>query len=197
MANNFQVLREMPIKKAASILPDPQPQNVDEIDGNLIQLLLRRFDIAQQISIHKRKAKLPVLDASRESEILSRIAGIPNKAISTKLKYGVFLTIFDVSREIQRADRDPLNKPALGQKSHRELIAKLRIEINEIDNQLVRLLDERMKIAQTCGLKRMERGKRIYLQSHLKSVRKRIDQLDQDSDTKQWIWKVYSSILEQ
>ena len=197
MANNFQVLREMPIKKAASILPDPQPQNVDEIDGNLIQLLLRRFDIAQQISIHKRKAKLPVLDASRESEILSRIAGIPNKAISTKLKYGVFLTIFDVSREIQQADRDVLNKPALGQKSHRELIAKLRIEINEIDNQLVRLLDERMKIAQTCGLKRMERGKRIYLQSHLKSVRKRIDQLDQDSDTKQWIWKVYSSILEQ
>lgn len=197
MANNFQVLREMPVKKAASTLRNPRPQNVDEIDGNLIHLLLNRFEIAQQISIHKRKARLPVLDSSRESEILSRIAGIPNKAISTKLKYGVFLTIFDVSREIQHADRDAPDQPAAGRKSHRMLIAKLRIEINEIDTTLVRLLDERMKIAQTRGLTRMERGKRTYVQSHLKSVRKRIDQLDQDSDTKQWIWKVFSSILEQ
>ena len=48
-------------------------EKIDEVDGQLVQLIEQRMDIAGQIVDYKKENHLPVLDAAREREKLARV----------------------------------------------------------------------------------------------------------------------------
>ena len=48
-------------------------EKIDEVDGQLVQLIEQRMDIAGQIADYKKENHLPVLDAAREREKLARV----------------------------------------------------------------------------------------------------------------------------
>ena len=47
---------------------------IDQIDAELVELFVRRMEIAAEIGSYKKERGLPVLDAEREREKLLRIA---------------------------------------------------------------------------------------------------------------------------
>ena len=49
-------------------------QQIDEIDEELLQLFVRRMEIAAGIAAYKKENELPVLDRRREREKLQAIA---------------------------------------------------------------------------------------------------------------------------
>lgn len=46
---------------------------IDFIDDQIIDLLTQRFDLVQDVKAYKKKHQIPVLDASREQLILSKL----------------------------------------------------------------------------------------------------------------------------
>jgi len=46
---------------------------IDKIDGEIINLLVRRKKIARNIGEIKKKGKIPILDPSREERLLKRV----------------------------------------------------------------------------------------------------------------------------
>lgn len=48
-------------------------KQIDLLDENLLQLLKKRFSLTHQVGKLKKQRKLPIEDAKREEEILSRL----------------------------------------------------------------------------------------------------------------------------
>lgn len=74
-------------------------KEIDDIDGQLIPLLLKRMSISQQVAEYKVKNKIPVLNEQREQEILNNVAlkcGDMGEMIKT-----VFSATMDASRALQ------------------------------------------------------------------------------------------------
>lgn len=75
-------------------------ERIDEIDSELVRLFTERMDIAQGIAEYKLANGLPVLDASRERQKLSKIASISEENV--KPYTGVlFSQIMELSRAYQ------------------------------------------------------------------------------------------------
>lgn len=89
---------------------------LNEIDAELSELFARRMKISGQVAEYKRQNHMPVLDRSREREIIARVtAGQPEEiAAYTRLLYH---NIFDLSRSYQNVKLAP-------QSSLREIIAR-------------------------------------------------------------------------
>ena len=73
---------------------------IDKIDDVILDLFLKRLDIAEDIAKYKTANSLPVLNAARETEILDRILQSTdgNKAEYTAK---LFSSIFEISKEYQ------------------------------------------------------------------------------------------------
>lgn len=75
-------------------------EEIDRVDEELLRLLNRRARIAVEIGELKRRAGLPVFDASREREVLSR-----PRAAEGPLGRGAVARIFRrIVRESRRAE---------------------------------------------------------------------------------------------
>ena len=75
---------------------------IDAVDRQIIDLVLRRMDIAANIAAYKREKGLPVLDAGREQAKLDAVAAQSGEAMGEYMKT-VFQTLMAVSREHQQA----------------------------------------------------------------------------------------------
>ena len=76
-------------------------REIDRIDGELVQLLVRRLDTVAAVAAAKRTSGKPVNDPKREREILSRIgAEVPPEYESAA--HLIFSTLFAVSKRRQR-----------------------------------------------------------------------------------------------
>lgn len=74
-------------------------KEIDKIDNQLIPLLLKRMDIAQQVAQYKVERGIPVLNEEREQQILDNVAekcGEYGETIKT-----VFSATMDASRALQ------------------------------------------------------------------------------------------------
>lgn len=74
-------------------------KQIDEIDGQLIDLLLKRMELSKGVAQYKIERGIPVLNTQREQEILDNVAqrcGEQGEAIKT-----IFSTTMEASRALQ------------------------------------------------------------------------------------------------
>lgn len=48
-------------------------KNIDEVDGEILPLLIKRMNLSEQVAEYKKKNNIPVLNVKREQEILEKI----------------------------------------------------------------------------------------------------------------------------
>ena len=68
---------------------------IDTIDSQLVKLLRERLEIAASIAAYKKERDLPVLDRSRERELLSRVAAQAGKEYEAEARI-FFNTLVDI-----------------------------------------------------------------------------------------------------
>lgn len=85
---------------------------LNEIDNQLSELFARRMNISGQVAEYKREHNMPVLDRSREREIIARVTEGKPEEIAGYIRL-LYNNIFDLSRSYQNvklAPRSPLNE---------------------------------------------------------------------------------------
>ncbi len=75
-------------------------QKIDALDEQLLPLLLQRMQLSREVAETKKMAGIPVLDATRESEILDRIGRKAGSEWGDASKM-MYSTLMDVSRALQ------------------------------------------------------------------------------------------------
>jgi chorismate mutase/prephenate dehydratase len=73
---------------------------IDAIDDELVSLFARRMDLALEVAKYKRQNGTPVLNKSREREIISRVTEQVPESLQGYTKV-LFSTLFDLSRSYQ------------------------------------------------------------------------------------------------
>ncbi len=68
---------------------------IDSIDNQIIDLLLKRYDLSKEIGMYKKENNIQVLDLKREHEILDKA-----RHVSEEIYY-VFLKIIEESKKLQ------------------------------------------------------------------------------------------------
>ena len=72
-------------------------QDIDKIDSQLVELFKKRMDLALDVAKTKKEANLPVVNTSREKEILHRVSEEIGEPLDGYARI-LFNTLFDLSR---------------------------------------------------------------------------------------------------
>ena len=75
---------------------------IDEIDDKLLDLINQRLKHAKEIGKIKKQKREPIIDGSRESEILNRLASLNKGPIRNAALLHIFNDIIAESRQIQK-----------------------------------------------------------------------------------------------
>ena len=78
---------------------------IDELENMIIELLNKRAAYAVEIGKSKKQEGLPVFDASREQEILNRVAEktrAQNGPLSPESMQRIFQTIMTETRQVEK-----------------------------------------------------------------------------------------------
>ena len=77
-------------------------QQIDEIDGELLSLFVRRMEVSEQIAAYKKAHDLPVRDRAREEE---KLGAIRDRLPAELRAYGssLFSLLMELSRARQEA----------------------------------------------------------------------------------------------
>lgn len=75
-------------------------EEITAIDKALLTLLEKRLEIVGLIAYYKKEQGLPILDAKRETELLSYLAACGKKSTAEDMK-GVFASILQMSKHLQ------------------------------------------------------------------------------------------------
>ena len=75
-------------------------QEIDQIDDKIRELFEKRMEIASNIAQYKKDNGLPVLNRTREREIINRVTTAGNTQLAGYTKI-LFTTLFDLSRSFQ------------------------------------------------------------------------------------------------
>lgn len=73
---------------------------IDKIDTELIDLFVKRMDISKQVAEKKRDSGTPILNATREKEVLTKASDQAGEVLDGYARI-LYNTIFDVSRSYQ------------------------------------------------------------------------------------------------
>lgn len=76
-------------------------ERIDAIDGQLLDLLNRRAEVALELGRHKRESGLELRDARREAEILSRARKLNGGPLDPAAVERLFRAILAESRRAQ------------------------------------------------------------------------------------------------
>lgn len=76
-------------------------KDIDELEDQIIALLNKRASYAVQIGKIKQKQGIPVLDATREKEILERVASKTKGPLSSNSIQTIFKTIMEETRKVE------------------------------------------------------------------------------------------------
>lgn len=83
-------------------------KKIDQIDKKIINLLALRYDVVKKIGIYKKLHKLPILDATRWTKILSSLEEIGKKKwLSKKFITDLRKRIHKESLQLQRITKKP------------------------------------------------------------------------------------------
>lgn len=80
---------------------DVYRQQIDEIDHQLVELLVKRFDVVLNVGSLKKQYSQPVLDASREAKVLDKIVTIANKSEYNEALKSVYQQIMDQAKLLE------------------------------------------------------------------------------------------------
>jgi chorismate mutase/prephenate dehydratase len=80
-------------------------KTIDEIDGQMTELLIKRMEVSTQIARYKREHNLPVYDPQRERQKLAEIAKQAGSQLAPATD-ALFTLIFDLSRSCQHRIMD-------------------------------------------------------------------------------------------
>ena len=76
--------------------------NIDKVDDQIFDLILKRFDYVEKIGNIKKKMNMPVDDKAREKIIIERLS----EKLSTKINYKevkkIIGPIISISKDLQR-----------------------------------------------------------------------------------------------
>ena len=75
---------------------------IDKIDNQIFELFTKRFNLSKLIGNSKVAKKAPVLDKSRESDILSRLTNDFKDKLEPEHIKILIEAIFSVSRDLQK-----------------------------------------------------------------------------------------------
>ncbi len=75
-------------------------REIDEIDDDIVQLVVRRLDLMADVAAAKRATGTPVRDDTREHEILEHVSAVAGEAYAHDVRM-LFTTLFGISRERQ------------------------------------------------------------------------------------------------
>lgn len=84
---------------------DAYRAEIDHLDTELVQAFRRRMEVAGEIAAYKRENSLPVLDASRERAVLSKVSQLAGDAYAPYIRT-LYATLFDVSRAYQHTQME-------------------------------------------------------------------------------------------
>ena len=82
---------------------------IDECDGQIIELLARRFELVREIGIYKANHDLPVVDETRETELL-RDRKRQSSVVRNYSVENIFKLIIGDSRRIQTDVKEELGQ---------------------------------------------------------------------------------------
>ncbi len=76
-------------------------KNVDEIDEELVELLIRRMAVSKKIGVIKAKAGLPIADAAREISVIQKLKNATTDEHDLAALVNIYRTILEGSRAVQ------------------------------------------------------------------------------------------------
>lgn len=74
---------------------------IDDIDKQIMELLVKRFLVVEEIGIIKKSNKLMITDTKRENIIKEKINNYPTNQLHTKALKQIYETIIEVSKDLQ------------------------------------------------------------------------------------------------
>ena len=77
-------------------------EQIDEIDGQLVALLLRRAKTAKRIGTMKRRQASPVQDKKREKQVLARVRRLCNGRAEERGIAAIYRRIIGMCTRVQR-----------------------------------------------------------------------------------------------
>jgi len=77
-----------------------------------------------------------------------------------------------------------------------KMIDELRKNIDEIDNEIIKLLDKRFDVANAIGEEKKKISKQVLDQSREQAILDKVDKLSSDEHSK-YIQEIYKKIMEQ
>ena len=77
-------------------------QEIDAIDGELVQLFLRRMEVTGKVGEWKQKNGVPVLDAARERRVIAAKTALTDDPVRRADLAEFYETIMAISRRQQR-----------------------------------------------------------------------------------------------
>ncbi|MBP3685706.1 MAG: chorismate mutase, partial [Clostridia bacterium] len=75
---------------------------INEIDDRLVELFVRRMQIAQDVATYKKEHNLPVTDRTREREVIYRLTEKVDPAFSSYTR-SLYQKLFELSKTYQSA----------------------------------------------------------------------------------------------
>lgn len=87
-------------------------EKIDAVDDELVKLFARRMVAAGEIAEFKKANGLPILEVTREREILGRISSLAGEEFENHARV-LFSTLFDLSRSYQSSRTDPESETAV------------------------------------------------------------------------------------
>lgn len=75
---------------------------IDQLDREIVKLLEERFDVVEQIVQIKAENQLPILDASREVQVLDKIAGYVENPAYQETLVAIYQSMLVSSKEYQQ-----------------------------------------------------------------------------------------------
>lgn len=77
---------------------------IDEIDHQILDLLIRRMEIARSVGEVKKQISMAVEDKDREQAILNRLYQQTNDPLTRRQIKRIFTSIFTTSKDVQREE---------------------------------------------------------------------------------------------
>jgi chorismate mutase len=81
--------------------------SIDELDSELVSLLKRRFQLARELAVAKKRFGIPVIDHERELSVLERVSEISSESTDRANIVAVFRQTLHESRAVQLKPGEP------------------------------------------------------------------------------------------
>lgn len=82
---------------------DTYRQDIDEIDKQIVSMLSKRQELAQEIGRVKKELGIEIVDPAREQDVLKRLSSTGNKNLNPQVIRAIFSEVISAARSIQQS----------------------------------------------------------------------------------------------